>query len=173
MTGAADGSYRLSDKPASTLLHLGPGLANGMANLHNAKKAHSGIVNVVGDHATYHLEHDAPLTSDIEAVAAPMSNWVKSSPKAEGIAADGALAVEVARTGAGQIATLILPADTAWNAGGTPVTANAPAPRAWASLRAPPGRRPAGCAGGARGRRPRRVCKASCEERGREGRSCE
>ena len=115
VTGAADGYYRLSDKPASTLLHLGPGLANGLANLHNAKKAHSGIVNVVGDHATYHLEHDAPLTSDIEAVATPMSNWVKSSPKAEGIAADGALAVEAARTGAGQIATLILPADTAWN----------------------------------------------------------
>ncbi len=129
VTGAADGYYRLSDKPASTLLHLGPGLANGLANLHNAKKAHSGIVNVVGDHATYHLEHDAPLTSDIEAVAAPMSNWVKSSPKAEGIAADGALAVEAAHTGAGQIATLILPADTAWNDGGAPVTANPPAPR--------------------------------------------
>lgn len=86
-------------------------------------------MNVVGDHATYHLEHDAPLTSDIEAVAAPMSNWVKSSPKAEGIAADGALAVEAARTAPGQIATLILPADTAWNPGGSPVTAKPPAPR--------------------------------------------
>ncbi|MEK9905231.1 MAG: acetolactate synthase large subunit [Rhodospirillales bacterium] len=129
VTGAADGYYRLADRPASTLLHLGPGLANGLANLHNAKKAKSGIVNVVGDHATYHLEHDAPLTSDIEAVAAPMSNWVKSSPKAEGIAADGALAVEAARTAPGQIATLILPADTAWNPGGSPVTAKPPAPR--------------------------------------------
>ncbi len=129
VTGAADGYYRLSGKPASTLLHLGPGLANGLANLHNAKKARSGIVNVVGDHATYHLEHDAPLTSDIEGVAAPMSHWVKSSPKAEGIAADGALAVEAARTAPGQIATLILPADTAWNPGGAPVTAKAPAAR--------------------------------------------
>lgn len=130
VTGAADGYYRLSGGPASTLLHLGPGLANGLANLHNAKKARSGIVNVVGDHATYHLKHDAPLTSDIEGVAAPMSNWVKSSPKAEGIAADGALAVEAARTAPGQIATLILPADTAWNPGGEPVTAKAAAPRA-------------------------------------------
>lgn len=130
VTGAADGYYRLSGGPASTLLHLGPGLANGLANLHNAKKARSGIVNVVGDHATYHLEHDAPLTSDIEGVAAPMSNWVKSSPKAEGIAADGALAVEAAREAPGQIATLILPADTAWNPGGEPVTARAPAARA-------------------------------------------
>jgi acetolactate synthase-1/2/3 large subunit len=130
VTGAADGYYRMSGKPASTLLHLGPGLANGLANLHNAKKARSGIVNVVGDHATYHLEYDAPLTSDIEGVAAPMSNWVKSSPKAEGIAADGALAVEVAQTAPGQIATLILPADTAWNPGGEPVKAKAPATRA-------------------------------------------
>lgn len=129
VTGAADGYYRMSGKPASTLLHLGPGLANGLANLHNAKKARSGIVNVVGDHATYHLEHDAPLTSDIDGVAAPMSHWVKSSPKAEGIAADGALAVEAARSAPGQIATLILPADTAWNPGGTPVTAQAPAAR--------------------------------------------
>lgn len=130
VTGAADGYYRLSGGPASTLLHLGPGLANGLANLHNAKKARSGIVNVVGDHATYHLEHDAPLTSDIEGVAAPMSHWVKSSPKAEGIAADGALAVEAAREAPGQIATLILPADTAWNPGGAPVTAKPAAPRA-------------------------------------------
>lgn len=130
VTGAADGYYRMSGGPASTLLHLGPGLANGLANLHNAKKARSGIVNVVGDHATYHLEHDAPLTSDIEGVAAPMSNWVKSSPKAEGIAADGALAVEAARTSPGQIATLILPADTAWNPGGEPVTAKPAAARA-------------------------------------------
>ncbi len=130
VTGAADGYYRLAGKPASTLLHLGPGLGNGLANLHNAKKARSGIVNVVGDHATYHLEHDAPLTSDIAGVAAPMSHWVKSSPKAEGIAADGALAVEAAREAPGQIATLILPADTAWNPGGEPVTARAPAPRA-------------------------------------------
>jgi acetolactate synthase-1/2/3 large subunit len=76
VTGAADGYYRMLGKPASTLLHLGPGLANGLANLHNAKKANSGIVNIVGEHATYHIAHDAPLTSDIEGVAAPMSHWV-------------------------------------------------------------------------------------------------
>ena len=114
VTGAADGYYRMLDKPASTLLHLGPGLANGLANLHNAKKASSGIVNIVGEHATYHIAHDAPLTSDIEGVARPMSHWVKTSPSSRGIAKDGALAIEAARQAPGQIATLILPADTAW-----------------------------------------------------------
>jgi acetolactate synthase-1/2/3 large subunit len=114
VTGAADGYYRMLDKPASTLLHLGPGLANGLANLHNAKKASSGIVNIVGEHATYHITYDAPLTSDIEGVARPMSHWVKTSPTSAGIAADGALAIEAARQTPGQIATLILPADTAW-----------------------------------------------------------
>ena len=114
VTGAADGYYRMLDKPASTLLHLGPGLANGLANLHNAKKANSGIVNIVGEHATYHITYDAPLTSDIEGVAAPMSHWVKTSPTSTGIAADGALAIEAANQTPGQIATLILPADTAW-----------------------------------------------------------
>lgn len=115
VTGAADGYYRMLARPASTLLHLGPGLANGLANLHNAKKANSGIVNIVGEHATYHIAHDAPLTSDIEGLAAPMSHWVKTSPSARTIAADGALAIATARQTPGQIATLILPADTAWN----------------------------------------------------------
>jgi acetolactate synthase-1/2/3 large subunit len=114
VTGAADGYYRMLGKPASTLLHLGPGLANGLANLHNAKKANSGIVNIVGEHATYHIAHDAPLTADIEGVAAPMSHWVKTSPSSRSVAADGALAIEAARKTPGQIATLILPADTAW-----------------------------------------------------------
>ena len=114
VTGAADGYYRMLDKPASTLLHLGPGLANGLANLHNAKKASSGIVNIVGEHATYHIAHDAPLTSDIEGVARPMSHWVKTSPNSTTIAADGALAIQAALQPPGQIATLILPADTAW-----------------------------------------------------------
>ena len=114
VTGAADGYYRMLGKPASTLLHLGPGLANGLANLHNAKKANSGIVNIVGEHATYHIAHDAPLTSDIEGVARPMSHWVKTSPNSRTIAADGALAIAAARQTPGQIATLILPADTAW-----------------------------------------------------------
>jgi acetolactate synthase-1/2/3 large subunit len=114
VTGAADGYYRMLGRPASTLLHLGPGLANGLANLHNAKKANSGIVNIVGEHATYHIAHDAPLTSDIEGLAAPMSHWVKTSPKAVNLASDGALAIAAARQTPGQIATLILPADTAW-----------------------------------------------------------
>jgi acetolactate synthase-1/2/3 large subunit len=114
VTGAADGYYRMLDRPASTLLHLGPGLANGLANLHNAKKANTGVVNIVGEHATYHIAHDAPLTSDIEGVARPMSHWVKTSPNSRTIAADGALAIAAARTAPGQIATLILPADTAW-----------------------------------------------------------
>ena len=114
VTGAADGYYRMLGKPASTLLHLGPGLANGLANLHNAKKAGTGIVNIVGEHATYHIAHDAPLTSDIEGVARPMSHWVKTSPNSTTIAADGALAIQAARVAPGQIATLILPADTAW-----------------------------------------------------------
>ena len=116
VTGAADGYYRMLARPASTLLHLGPGLANGLANLHNAKKANSGIVNIVGEHATYHIAHDAPLASHIEGVAAPMSHWVKTSPSARTIAADGALAIAAARQIPGQIATLILPADTAWDA---------------------------------------------------------
>jgi len=114
VTGAADGYYRMAGKPAATLLHLGPGLGNGLANLHNAKKARSGIVNIVGEHASYHIQHDAPLTADIEGVARPMSDWVKTSHSSTAVAADGALAVEAARKAPGQIATLILPADTAW-----------------------------------------------------------
>lgn len=115
VTGAADGYYRMTGKPASTLLHLGPGLANGLANLHNAKKAHSGIVNIVGQHATYHIKYNAPLTSDIEGLARPMSAWVRTSPDSKSIARDGAAAIAAARSHPGQIATLILPADTAWN----------------------------------------------------------
>src|SRR5262245_50944634 len=128
VTGAADGYYRMLGEPASTLLHLGPGLANGLANLHNAKKAHSGIVNIVCEHATYHIAHDAPLTSDIEGVAAPMSHWVKTSRTASAIAADGAEAIAVARQTPGRVATLILPADTAWDVAGADGIA-APAPR--------------------------------------------
>src|SRR5215470_12531174 len=129
VTGAADGYYRMLGRPASTLLHLGPGLANGLANLHNAKKANSGIVNIVGEHATYHIAYDAPLTADIEGVAAPMSHWVKTSPSSRAIAADGALAIEAARQIPGRIATLILPADTAWGpASGVVEPAPPPAP---------------------------------------------
>ena len=115
VTGAADGYYRIAGKPASTLLHLGPGLGNGLANLHNAKRARSGIVNIIGEHATYHIEHDAPLTSDIEGVARPMSDWVKTSKSATTLANDVAEAISASREGAGKIATLIVPADNQWN----------------------------------------------------------
>jgi len=125
VTGAADGYYRMAGKPAATLLHLGPGLGNGLANLHNAKKANSGIVNVVGEHALHHIECDAPLTSDIEGVARPMSHWVKTSKSSKSVAKDGALAIEQARHMPGHIATLILPADTAWGEGSEPVLAKA------------------------------------------------
>ena len=114
-TGAADGYYRMAGKPASTLLHLGPGLGNGLSNLHNAKKAGSGIVNIVGEHATYHIELDAPLTSDIDGIARPVSHWVRTSKTAADVAGDGAEAIAVAMSPPGQIATLILPGDTAWN----------------------------------------------------------
>ena len=114
-TGAADGYGRMAGAPAATLLHLGPGLANGLANLHNARRAATPIVNIVGDHATYHGQYDAPLTSDIKGFAQPVSGWIHSSPSAKTVAADGARAVAASLEGQGQIATLILPADTAWN----------------------------------------------------------
>jgi acetolactate synthase-1/2/3 large subunit len=129
VTGAADGYARMADKPAATLLHLGPGLANGMANLHNANKASTPIVNIVGDHATYHRRYDAPLTSDIEGAARTVSRWVKTAAAAHTLAADGAAAIAAARTPPGQVATLILPADTAWNEGSDPMPVPpAPAP---------------------------------------------
>ena len=115
VTGMADGYARMANKPASTLLHLGPGLGNGLANLHNAKKAFSPVVNIVGEHATYHIKYDAPLTSDIEAIARPVSDWVRTSKTSKDVARDGAEAVAFSRTGAGKIATLILPANTAWD----------------------------------------------------------
>ena len=114
-TGAADGYARMAGKPAAVLLHLGPGLANGLANLHNARRAASPVVLVVGDHATYHLQYDAPLTSDIVGFARPVSSWIHSSTSARTVAADAARAVQAARAAPGGIATLILPADTAWN----------------------------------------------------------
>src|SRR5436853_6500613 len=113
--GAADGYFRMKGTPASTLLHLGPGLANGLANLHNAKKANSGIVNIVGQHAVYHIAYNAPLTSDIEGLARPMSAWVRTSPDAKSVSRDGAAARAAARRAPRQLATLVLPADTAWN----------------------------------------------------------
>ncbi len=114
-TGAADGYARIAGKPAATLLHLGPGLANGLANLHNARRAASPIVNIVGDHATHHLQYDAPLTSDLVGFARPVSSWIHTSVSAGTVPSDGARAVQAARNAPGQVATLILPADTAWS----------------------------------------------------------
>jgi acetolactate synthase I/II/III large subunit len=123
VTGAADGYARMADKPAATLLHLGPGLGNGLANLHNARKAQVPIVNIIGDHATYHQRFDAPLTSDVEAFAHTVSHWVLSSKNSQQIAADAARAVQAAKAAPGQIASLILPADTAWQAADRPAEA--------------------------------------------------
>lgn len=123
VSGAAHGYAVMAGKPASTLLHLGPGLGNALANVHNAKKGHVPMVNIVGDHATYHVEYDAPLTSDIEGIAGPVSHWVYSSTAAAEIARDAAVAVQQA--GRGQVATLILPADVSW--GDNPNGPSAPA----------------------------------------------
>lgn len=114
VTGAADGYARMSDKAAITLLHLGPGLANGMANLHNAKKAHVPLINIVGDHAPYHLKYNAPLTSDVIAHAEINSAWVKVASSADDLPVSGAEAVAAAHQGHGKIATLIAPANFAW-----------------------------------------------------------
>jgi acetolactate synthase-1/2/3 large subunit len=110
-TGAADGYARIAGKPALTLLHLGPGLANGAANLHNARRAHTPVVNLVGDHATWHRAFDAPLTSDIEALAGTVSGWVRTSRKAGDLPADLHAAVDAATGGPGAVATLVVPAD--------------------------------------------------------------
>ncbi|HEX8814398.1 MAG TPA: acetolactate synthase large subunit [Terriglobales bacterium] len=117
-TGAADGYARMAEKPAWTLLHLGPGLANGLANLHNASRAQVPIINVAGEHATFHLPHDTPLVSDIEGIARPYSKWLRTVGSAAEVGRDAAEAVMAARIAPGQIATLILPADVAWSDGG-------------------------------------------------------
>ena len=128
VTGAADGYARMTGRPAATLLHLGPGLGNGLANLHNARRAHTPIVNVVGDHATYHKKFDAPLESDIDAIAGSVSGWVRRSETVADVARDAAAAIAAAARG--QVATLILPADVSWSDGAepaAPVTAAPPA----------------------------------------------
>ncbi|TAK52210.1 MAG: acetolactate synthase large subunit [Betaproteobacteria bacterium] len=130
VAGCADGYGRMAGKPAATLLHCGPGLANGLANFHNARRAFTPIVSIVGDHATYHRPHDAPLTADTEALARTVSHWVRTSASAADVAADAAAAVQAARTPPGGIATLVLPADCAWNEGAQPAGALAPPPRA-------------------------------------------
>lgn len=122
-TGAADGFGRMTRRPACTLLHLGPGLGNGIANLHNARRAGSPIVNIVGDHAVDHIGFDTPLTSDIVSLATNVSGWVHTTATATNIAADGAAAVAAALSLPGKVATLILPANTCWD------DADGPAPK--------------------------------------------
>src|SRR5208283_4019644 len=118
-TGAADGYARMAEKPACTLLHLGPGLGNGLANLHNASRARVPIVSLVGQHATDHLRYDTPLASDIEGIARPYSKWLRTSKCPSEVGRDAAEAIVAACTAPGQIATLIVPADVAWREGGT------------------------------------------------------
>jgi acetolactate synthase I/II/III large subunit len=115
VTGAADGYGRMAGRPACTLLHLGPGYGNGLANLHNARRAFTPIVNVIGDHATYHRGFDAPLTSDIAAIAAPNSLWVKAALTADEVGPLAAEAVGASHGPPGGCASLILPADCAWS----------------------------------------------------------
>jgi acetolactate synthase-1/2/3 large subunit len=114
-TGAADGYGRMAEKPALTLLHLGPGFANGIANLHNARRARSPIVNLIGDHATWHVGADAPLTSDIVSLATPVSGWVRSVPNAASLAGTTVEAIAAAGRAPGQIATLIIPSNCQWD----------------------------------------------------------
>jgi acetolactate synthase I/II/III large subunit len=119
VTGAADGYARMTEKPAWTLLHLGPGFSNGLANLHNASRAQVPIINVIGQHATHHLRHDTPLNSDIEAIAKPYSRWLRTSRSALETGRDAVEAAAAASTAPGQIATLIVPADVSWSEGGS------------------------------------------------------
>ncbi|MBX3695283.1 MAG: acetolactate synthase large subunit [Steroidobacteraceae bacterium] len=119
-TGAADGYARMAGRPAATLLHLGCGLGNGLANLHNARKGRVPVVNIVGDHATYHVKYDAQLQSDIETVARNVSTWVRTSASTGALGDDAAQAVAAAMGPPGQVATLILPADVSWSEGGMP-----------------------------------------------------
>ncbi len=133
--GAADGYARMLRRPASTLLHLGPGLANGLSNFHNARKARSPIVNIVGEHSTQHLPYDAPLTADIEAIARPVSAWVKTLASADQMGVLAGEAVAAALVPPGGVATLIVPADFSWSPAGQPG-----APATASSRRAPDAR---------------------------------
>src|ERR1700689_1604952 len=123
VTGMADGYGRMAEMPAATLLHLGPGLANGLANLHNARRARTPVLAVIGDHATYHKRLDAPLEADIDALAGSVSAWVRRSLRRADLAADAAEAVAATMRPPGAIATLILPADASWSEGAEPAPA--------------------------------------------------
>jgi acetolactate synthase-1/2/3 large subunit len=127
-TGAADGYARMTGRPAATLLHLGPGLGNGIANLHNARRARTPMVNVVGDHALTHKRLDAPLESDIDALAGVVSGWVRRSLATSEVGGDVADAVAAAHRG--QVATLVLPADVSWSDGAAVAAVPGPRPRA-------------------------------------------
>lgn len=128
VTGAADGYARMAGKPAVTLLHLAPGLGNAAANMHNARKARSSMLNLVGDHAVRHLAYDAPLTGDVAGAAAPFSDWVRTATAAGTIAQDAAEGLAVAMGKPGRVATLIAPADIGWDPGGVVADPVAPAP---------------------------------------------
>jgi acetolactate synthase-1/2/3 large subunit len=119
-TGAADGYGRMAGRPAATLLHLGPGLANGLANLHNARRARTPLLNVIGDHALSHKRFDAPLESDIDSLARTVSRWVRRTARSADVAADAAAGVAAALGPPGGVATLILPADVSWSGGAEP-----------------------------------------------------
>ncbi|WP_156687923.1 acetolactate synthase large subunit [Mycobacterium sp. Marseille-P9652] len=118
-TGAADGYARIADRPAAVLLHLGPGLGNGLANLHNARRARVPMVVVVGDHATYHKKYDAPLESDIDALAGSVSGWLHRTTETAEVGSDAAAAIAASRAGL-KVSTLILPADVSWTDGAQP-----------------------------------------------------
>jgi len=124
VTGAADGFGRMAGRPATTLLHLGPGLANGLAGLHNARRAFTPIVNVVGDHATHHAPYDAPLSSDLDLLAGWVGGWLRRTTDVAHVGADAAEAIAAAMSPPGRVATLVLPADVSWSEGGR--TAAAP-----------------------------------------------
>ena len=126
-TGAADGYARMADVPGATLLHLGPGLGNGLANLHNARRAKVPIVNIVGDHATYHSQYDVPLQSDIETVARNVSAWVRTSRTPDELRRDSIEAIAAAIGPPGQVSTLIVPADVAWQEAAEPAPRPQPA----------------------------------------------
>lgn len=128
VTGMADGYGRIAREPAVTLLHCGPGLANGLANLHNARKARSPIVNIVGDQATYHAGFEPPLAADTNALASTVSHWVRTSRSSSAVGSDAAAAIKAARTAPGHIATLILPSDSSWDDGGVVADALSVAP---------------------------------------------
>lgn len=125
-SGAADGYFRMKGEIAATLLHLAPGFGNAWANTHNARKAESAMLNIVGDHATYHLRYDSPLKGDVKGISETISQWTRVCKDAVSVASDGAAAITAARSQNGQITSLILPANTAWEDGAEPVRARLP-----------------------------------------------